>query len=329
MRNIFYTFFTLLLTLSSFAFEVKRDQYSPDFKFEPFERNVQISDELDQAIRALDLKSHENWNGLDSLTYGLELILLHKYENSLNYILRTNYDTITDPIKLHLLQEGFLLTEAYEKLQACLLHEKGDQENRVLSYRLDVVRAMLLLKQGTWDSNTSKIFPEIIEVKGNKKTKAEHIAIANDLDKALRIFVTQLNRQENEIVSEAYEEFGDFLLAHFTESNAFIAYSLSRYYYNRNKTVSPKIKDLKSVMDEKNYILPSFRKVFGKIQPGRFNYELLKEKKHEQDTVKEPKMQVPEQKKDDLLPKYNGQLIILLGLLVILLGVILFVRTKR
>lgn len=329
MSKLFTTSLFILLTLPLLAFEFSREQKTPDFKFEPFERNIHISEGLDNEIMSLKLKSSEDWTGQDSLIYGLQLVLLHKYEASLNFILRTQYDTITDTEKIHLIQESFFRNQAYKALQTSLLLEKGNEFNRVLSYRLDVVQALIFNKEGLWDSNSSKLFPEIIGLKREKRTRQELISIANDLDTALRIFVVQLNRQSNEIVSEAYEEFGDFLLENFTESNAYIAYSLSRYYYNRNKSVSSKIKELKSVMDEKKYILPSFRKIFGKIQPGRFNYELLKEKKIEKDTVQKPVMQVPKKKQNDLLPKYNGELIILIGFFIILLSVILFVRTKR
>ncbi|MDX1446178.1 hypothetical protein [Lishizhenia sp.] len=329
MSKLFTTYIFILLTLPVLAFEFSREQKTPDFHFEPFERNIHISEKLDAEIRSLANKSQDEWTGQDSLIYGIQLVLLHKYELSLNFILRTEYDTIHDIEKMHLFQESFLRTEAYEALHKSILFEKGEGYNRVLSYRLDVARAMLLLKQGIWNSNSSKLFPEIIRLKKEKRTRAENIAIAHDMDKALRLFVTHLNRQSNEIVSEAYEEFGDFLLDNFTESNAYIAYSLSRYYYNRNKSVSSKIKEVKSTMDEKKFILPSFRKVFGKIQPGRFNYELLKEKKIEKDSVKTPVIKVPKKEKNDLLPQFNGQLIILIGMFVILLGVILFVRTKR
>ncbi|SFT50800.1 hypothetical protein SAMN05216474_0960 [Lishizhenia tianjinensis] len=329
MSKIFTTSLFLLLTLPLLAFEISREQKTPDFKFEPFERNIHISEDLDAEIRALKDKPQSEWTGQDSLTYGIQLVLLHQYELSLSFILRTHYDTVSNPEKLHLFQESFLRNEAYDALHKSILFEKGDDFNRVLSYRLDVARAMMLLKQGVWDSNTSKMFPEIIRLKREERSKEENIAIAHDLDEALRLFVVHLNRQSNEIVSEAYEEFGDFLLDNFTESNAYIAYSLSRYYYNRNKSVSSKIKEVKSVMDEKHYILPSFRKIFGKIQPGRFNYELLKEKQIEKDSVKAPVVELPKKEKNDLLPKYNGQLIILIGILIILLGVILFVRTKR
>lgn len=327
----FLPFFFLFISIFSFAFEVKTDQATPNFSFHTFELRAQISDSLDAEIRTLDIKNNSAWTRNDSLLYGLELILLNRNQEALNYILRVDYLEVRDQEKLHLIQKCLLLNKAYEKLEKSLLEELRlyPDLSPVLSYRIKVARSLTFYKNDLWESDKSLIFPHLISKTKKNTSRKQLNTIAENIDAALRIYVEHLTSESNEIISEAYEEFGDFLYANFTESNAFISYSLSRYYYNRNKTASSKIKLVKKEMDSLNFILPSFRKIFGKIQPGRFNYEILKERKVEKDSVEIMEIKAPKKKENDLLPKYSTELIILFGIFIILLLVLLLVRVKK
>ena len=335
--TIFYTLLLLLVfAQSNHVVNYPKKQYTPNFKFKPFTRDLNASLELDKKIRALEKKKVRQWNAYDSIVYGYELNLLNEPEKAYFYIKGKQIDTLRDLNDLHLLQEIMFKNSDFKTLSALLKIEIEHYPitKEITAFRLKLSETLEKNLHQEWNSKKDTLFPFLYDDvyfsynKNKIQRKTIVIPIAEQLDKALRYYVKYAQRNSNQIISKAYEEFGDFLNSHFYGSNAYIAYSVSRYYNKKNGSVSKKIKYLKEELEAKNYLIPSFRKLFKNIQPGRFDYAVLKEKALEEKEHTALRSNAPKVESNDYIPKMSASLLIVIGLAVLLILTLLFVKTK-
>jgi|GEM_PF-2501634 len=340
MKLILSTLFLFLLTFGIGQTEntvnYPKKQYTSNFKFKPFTRDLDASTELDKKIRALESKTVSNWNAYDSIVYGYELNLLNEAEKAYFFINGKELDTLTKLSDLHLLQEIMFKNADFNTLTALLNTEIQNYPitKEITAFRIEVGEALEKHRQQEWNPKEDTLFSFLYDTiyyqynKDRVQQKTILIPIAQYLDKALRYYVKYAQRSSNPVLSKAYEEFGDFLNRHFYASNAFIAYSVSRYYNKKNGAVSKKIKAVKEALEAKNYIVPSFRKIFNKIQPGRFDYAVLKEKAKENKKPKVFRSDAPKAEITDYIPTMSASLLTVIGLAFLLIFLLVFLKTK-
>lgn len=342
MKNLSILFFSCFFFFGfTQSQKEKRDfsakkQYTPYFKFKPFTRDIEPSEVIDTKIRALEIKDASTWNGYDSVVYAYELILLGLDEKAYIYLVPNEYDTLTTIEDLHLIQEILYKNGDFIRLQNSLESELKNYPltKEEVAFRLKIAKTLDLNKNDSWDKKTDTLFaflynPVYSDYKSSK-VQRETILVptAKQLDDALRHYVRYSQSKSNPVLSKAYEEFGDFLHKNLYESNAYIAFSVSRYYDKRNNSVSKKLKVVKEELESKNYIVPSFRKVFKKIQPGRFDYTVLKERRSEEVTKTKIRKTAPKRIEKDYIPSMNSSLLIMIGIFSVLLLALIFLRTK-
>lgn len=324
------------------SFLPAKEQRKTHFDFEKFERQWIPSIELDNNIRALQKKDREIWNALDSLYYAQELSLLKMHDEALNYYLRIELDTISNLESFKLVQSTYKAMERFDLLQASLSDELAKHPERKsvvnIKKQLNAYRSRHLLNN--LNLVDSLLFPILADQSLEKMERFSDyhlkltLPIATAFETALREEV-YFQDAKDPVLSKSYEEFGDFLRSHYYESNAFVSYSISRYYDNRNGEVSNKLRESKLKLDNQNLIHPSFRKLFGKIEKGRLNYAVIKAKESVKEIENMPEtipasQVIPETKKkdNDWLPNIPKGLLSIIAVALVFVFVLLFVKTK-
>ena len=139
--------------------------------------------------------------------------------------------------------------------------------------------------------------------------------------------------EKDAIIAEVFYEIGAYLENVGSNTQAYIAYSLGKIY-NSNDFKSPKrIRVVKDRLIKKKYRIPSVRKFFPKYKKGRFSYEVIKQRikiQQEKDSLERDPLptMIPVVKKD-LAPKFPKILMIMGGILLLLIFVLIFVKTKK
>lgn len=344
----FFVIGLLLLSGTSFAqigepsFLPAKEQRKTHFDFEPFARQWEPSKHLDIQIRALQTKERNDWNAVDSFYYAHELSLLKLHDEALNYYLRLNLDTVSNLESFKIIQSTYQVKERFSLLQESLSKELVAHPDRkgIINIKKDLNTYRRRYSMQSINLKDSLLFPVLADQSLNSMTQFSdyHLKltkpIATTFEKALReeVYFTD---GKDPVLSKSYEEFGDFLRKHYYESNAFVAYSVSRYYDNRNGSVSKKLRQSKINLDNQNLLHPSFRKLFGKIEKSRLNYEVIMSKEVSEE-VKAPKPDKPKpatkpkKKKNDgdWLPNIPKGLLSIIAVAVVFLFVIFFVKTK-
>src|SRR5690606_12238889 len=110
--------------------------------------------------------------------------------------------------------------------------------------------------------------------KGGQEYLSILVPLLRKYDDALRD-ETKYESASNRALSLAFYEFGKFLKKHVSLSDAYIAYSISRYYDKYNNDVAVDLRAIKNEMNKRNYIFPSIREIFPKQRKGIFNYKKI------------------------------------------------------
>ena len=334
-----------LLSFSSLALDLDQMPIPPthektrSFTLLYVERQPDVPPFLKARIKALELNPRAKWTSYDSLTYAFELVYLNEFTHALNYFSRVNTDTVKHPVTLQLLELTYLKTSRFTSLKRSIAHGPDSPSVKEIRLRLVEVREMYL--NSTWDQNTNVIFP-ILKDSSNfdyKKTQKQFhkylVPRAEDFKKAL-LYDAIYTDDIDKILSQAFEEFGDFLHQHFYLTNAFMAYSISRVYDKRNSSTATKLKAIKGEMDDANYLQPSIRENFAKNNPERYSFKEIAETPI--DSLSQSKMnslslediaELEAKKQPDYLPWVNYEVLLILVLFLILFVVVFFVKTKK
>ena len=307
------------------------------FSIEKFDRQPELPKYMRDEIAKVIGKPKSQWDQRDSLFYAFQEVHLEEFGLALSIFSKINVDTLTEPISQQLYRASLFQTGRYEKLLEFNRNTipKDDQSFYSLKEAvLTLNSAYIRRADEAFNAETDTIFTilysdEVARLKKYKSTfNNEMVDLAKNIDIALRYF-TFLHDGRDRILSKAYEEFGDFQKSYFYISNAYLCYAISRHYYRNNKELSFKYNRAIDDLYEKNYLLPSFRKIFGKIIDNRYNLneELVSLKT---DTI-DPKesFQPPKiEQKKDYLPWVEFPLIVLSILFIGLVFVLLVVKTK-
>jgi hypothetical protein len=319
--------------------ELPHEEYRPYFKLAPYHRGFD-KDSLGKVMEYLIEKPRKKWTKNDSIAYVMSLCNAGEYDLAFTVFDRLKLSRLHTQEEYHIVQHMLLFKARFFALEDCIDNETSDfpdfKNTNDVRKRINHVNRLYHRKE--WDIQDSVIFPELLDKKWKNMARGSDeyiktlIPLVMQYDLALRIEV-QFESLRNPALSESFLEFGDFLYQHVSLSDAYVAYSISRYYNKINNKAALKIKALKAEMNRKNILFPSLRKIFPKQDKGIFNYKNILEKRQKQlDSVDEqnsPNLMIEAEE-----PKYRWftdkleDIMKLAGILIILLVVAIFVRTK-
>lgn len=344
--NYFFQLSILFISFLSFSKDKEQIPAEPPnyektmgFTLSFVERQPQVPLFLEDRIKELELKSRLTWKAFDSLTYAFELVYLNDFAHALNYFSRVDTDTVAHPTTLHLLQLTYLKTNRFENLKQSI--KNGPEAPAVKEIRLRMVEVREMNMNRSWDTNENVMFPllkdssNFVFKKSQKQFYKYLIPRAEDFKKAL-IYDAIYTDDADKILSQAFEEYGDFLKEHFYLTNAYMAYAISRHYDKRNFSTAKKLKEIKTAMSEANFLLPSIRENFAKASSDRYlfkeiaetNLDSLSKIKIKSLTLEEI-AELDSKKQPDYLPWVNYEILLISILFLILLVVVVFIRTKK
>jgi hypothetical protein len=342
MKKLFHIAFFLLITASGLTQQNNipvppSKQNTFYFSIDKFNRQPELPDFMRNEIAKVIEKPKSKWTQRDSLFYAFQEVHLEEFGLALSIFSRINVDTLTEPISQQLYRTSLFQTGRYEKLLEFNTKTIPNDDKSIFSVKeaiLTLNKAYLNNVEGGFDTEKDTIFTilysdDVARLKKYRSTfKNEMVELAKNIDSALRYF-TFLHDGRDRLLSKAFEEFGDFQKSYFYISNAYLCYAIARHYYRNNKELSYKYNRAIDAIYEKNYLLPSFRTIFGKVIDNRYNLKeelvsLRGDTIDPKDHFKPPKIE----EKKDYLPWVDFPLIVLSILFLGLLFVLLFVKSK-
>lgn len=280
-----------------------------------------------------------HWTAQDSLYYAYENVYLEKFDLALTIFAHLNTDTISNSHAQTLYRTTLQMLNRYEMLKQ--YNEKTLQDDTTVFYSvkdayMDLNEAYLAYKKKTFIPDSTLIFPilkdpALEEMKQNvSPNKNKLVQIAFAIDSAFRQF-TILHDDKDYILSQAFEEMGDFQNEYFYITNAYFYYSASRHYYKNDKAVSEKYNHAINEMSANNYLSISFKNKFGKVIKNRYRLEDDYIKEFKKDSSAYKSFIPPPEKKvqKDYLPWIDTSILIMIILGLALTFVMIFMRVKK
>ncbi|MBI3134950.1 MAG: hypothetical protein HYZ14_09795 [Bacteroidetes bacterium] len=312
-----------------------RSEYNPWFKLGVFQRGYK-NEHLAARLDSLESKPRKYWSRQDSLNFAEvskktgNLDLSAYYFDHLNVDYKREERFWWERLVVHFLQHEY---------NACLRvirdAEPGLVEYSKLWFFKKICDAKLRsLKDEKWAKKESVLSWEIDSTlltvdKESDLFREKVITPLENLNFVLELLIRHIY-EDDEVIARTCLEMGWILRAYISPTQAFLAMSLGRNYDQWDKEILENIRQVKAELIEKHYRIPVFRKNFPRIEPWRFDYELLKEKiiyEREDTAVRTaPKLYKEPEKK---YPEFNGQLVILIGLTIMFLCLLLFLRIRK
>lgn len=321
------------------AAELPHEEYRPYFKLAPYARGFE-GDSLNNLMQYLIEKPRQRWNRKDSIAYVMSMCHAGEFDVAYSVFERLKLKRLNTQEEYHIVQHMLLFKTRFFALQDWIDYETRDFPDfaKANAIRKRVNEVNRLMHRKEWNTEDSLVFPELKHPHWKKMPKAsnaylkELIPFVMEHDLALRI-EAQFESRRNPGLSQAFLEFGDFLYEHVSLTDAYIAYSISRYYNKINNAAAVKLKAIKAEMNRKNILFPSMRKMFPKQEKGVFNYKNIMEKRQKQrdslsKDVAPPLVIDQEDPKFDWFTDKLEDIIKLVGLFLVLLVVAVFVKTK-
>jgi len=298
-------------------------------------------DSMDVLQQELLKNPKIHWKNADSTTYMFSAIVLDQHDDAMEFYTRKKKFKPQTIEEFHLIQFLFDYKRRFPALKALLQEEANQFPERqgVVNYRMRVKDVQQMILSGVWSDKDSVVFHELRDAKWSKVIRAsaayssELIPLIAEIDEALRT-ETKYEYHGNQALALAFHEFGIFLRRHLSLTDAFIAFSVGRYYDKLNFDLTESYRSLRSEMNDRSYVFPSMRKLFPKQTQGIFSKESIAKRqdrlKQADSAVYEPyKMNIEEDTSDSLINQKFGTIIMLIGILLLLLFVIFFVKSKR
>src|SRR5690554_5851332 len=289
------------------------------------------------------LQIHENpmthWTSQDSLFYAYESVHLESFDLALTIFTRLNTDTISETHAKSLYRTALFKTKRYKVLSR--YNEKTIKDNPSAFYSVkeafrDLNNAYIAYQNKTFIPDSTVIFPVLKDpaLEEMKRNVSPHknrlVEIAFAIDSAFRQF-TILHDDKDYILSQAFEEMGDFQREYFYLTNAYFYYSASRHYFKNDKAVVEKYNQVIDEMNSKNYLFISFKNRFGKVIKNRYRFgdEFIQEAAEDTTQVRKhtPPPKVKVQK--DYLPWIDNSILIMIILGLALVFVVFFMKVKK
>jgi hypothetical protein len=282
-----------------------------------------------------------HWEKSDSLDYIFALCSSRNYDYAYLIFHKLNYSDFNElsQNQFHAIQHLLNYKRKFEELYFWLDKELSlyTEYSEKIELRKRIARVNELIYINKWSESDSLVFPFLIDrdfnntKKGSTEYETVIIPIIQTIDKVLRD-ESKFENSFNKGLSKAFFEFGEFLNENLSYSDAYIAYSISRYYNRYDNETAIRIRSLKTIMRQKKITPPSIREIFPKQPKGLFNVKkIMAKRKKLNDSIQFTNNQtltLIQTNKKGLSPKLQN-LILFVGLLLILLTVLLFVRTKK
>jgi LPXTG-motif cell wall-anchored protein len=286
-------------------------------------------------------KPTHDWKKTDSLEYIFALCSSRNYDYAYLIFSKLNHDEFNKLSRnqFHAIQHLLNYKRKFEELYFWLDKEQNlyTDNSEKIELRKRIARVNELIYLNKWSENDSLVFPFLLEneFNGNKKGSEEYesvvIPIIQTIDEALRD-ESKFENYYNKGLSKAFFEYGEFLNKNLSYSDAYIAYSIARYYNRYDNETAIRIRSLKTIMRQKKITPPSIREIFPKQPKGLFNVKkIMAKRKKVNDSIRSTNNQTLKLIQTDKkgLSTQQQNLILFIGLLLILLAVLLFLRTKK
>lgn len=338
--TLFLSFNTFGQTEDTTAFKIKQTyhtEYSPYFKFNTFNRG-ELKYKLSERLDSLNNKNKRVWTRKDSFNFAQANLLMGNYDlseyyfNSLDFNPKNhqkeNYHHLISHYVYGNYQEG--LKRIYKLYPRVVTYSKIYFIKKIFEARVE------LEENKNWFKVNGDVFkfkfdPTIGSVKkSSDRFQNEIIIPLNNATNILELFVLYIY-EDDPIIACAFNNVGEVLEKYVSLSQAYIAYSIGRQYNKKDKKILENIKEVKAKLNHKHYRIPNFRKYFPKIEKGRFDYDILKEKIFEEqiDTIPKQKPQLLNKKKDVIDLPINTDFIVPIGLIVIFIMLLIFLKTRK
>jgi hypothetical protein len=295
---------------------------------------------MDTRISQIIENPMSEWTAQDSLYYAYESVYLEKFDLALSIFARLNVDTIKETHAQELYRITLQMSGRYEALKKYNEKTLSDNPSAFYSVKdafMDLNEAYIAYKNKSFITDSTLIFPilkdpALEEMKRNASpNKNKLVQIAFAIDSAFRQFTT-LHDEKDYILSQAFEEMGDFQKEYFYITNAYFYYSASRQYYKNDKEVSKKYNQAINEMTDKNYLSISFKNKFGKVIKNRYQLEdnYIEEAKKGGSNATRAYSPPPKKKvQKDYLPWIDNSILIMIIIALALTFVLIFMRVKK
>lgn len=338
---LFSLFFSIFLN-SAFSQETPvvvespyHNEYNPWFKFGTFKRGFR-NELLTQTLDSLEAKPRKYWTRTDSLSFARaskktgNLDLAAYYFDNLDVDYTLEYEFWWDRLVIHFLNREF---------NSCLYFireaEPGLVEHSKLWFFKKICEAKLVsLKDDKWYKEKSVLEWEIdssvlLLDKDGPEFHEKVITPLENLSYVLEKLIRHIY-DNDPVIARTCFEMGKILDAYVSSTQAYIIMSIARNYNKWDKEILAGIKEVKAKMIEKKYRIPIFRKFFPRVEYWRFDYEMLKEKisyERNDTVIKTPPVLM--KPAEDEEPIFNTQIILIIGLTVVFLSVLIFLKPRK
>ncbi len=322
------------------AYKIKhfyKTEYSPYFKFNTFKRG-ELKYRLAERLDSLTSKSKRTWTRVDSFNFAQANLLMGNNELAEYYFNHLDVNPKKHQTEnFHHLISHYVFGEYQEGLNKIYqLYPRVVTYSKIYFIKKMFEARTRLEKNKNWYKTDGDVFkfrfdPTIGNVKKNSNRFNNEVVIPlKNASYILETFVLYIH-ENDPVIACAFNNVGEVLEKYVSLSQAYIAYSIGRQYNKKDKKILENIKKVKAKLTKKHYRIPNFRKYFPKIEKGRFDYEILKEKIYEEqiDTITKHKPKLIEKKKDLIKLPFNKDYIVPIGLAVIFLMVLIFLRTRK
>lgn len=312
-----------------------RAEYTPHYTLGVFKRGFS-TDSLKVALDSLETKDRKSWSHLDSLNFARISLRTGNLELSEYYFdhLKVEPELAEsywyDHLMIHYLKKEYDKGLAEINLESPMIIEFS----RVYFFK-KIFEAQILQKADPKWYETNVVFgwtTDTLLLSMDRRSAEFKQAVTEplrNLETTLRYIIAYVH-DKDPVLAAACREMGHIIYGYFNLSHAFIAYSMAHHYNKKDKPIMEEMSYLKSRLNQKKYKVPNFRKYFPRVQKGRFEYEVLKERilLAQKDTNVYMVPATMKEKEKPLL-SFPHQYIVLGGLVALILMLALLLKGKK
>ena len=260
-----------------------RSEYTPHFELTIFKRGFH-KDSLSLALDSLEAKPRTSWSRIDSLNFARislktgRLELAEYYFEHLSVDLKNEEKYWYDHLMVHYLKGQFQEGIDVISSESPLIIEYS----RMYFFKKIFQAELEQQKDPKW-FETNIVFDWLTDTvllamdKKSPEFQAKVTKPLRNLEWVLKEIVIYV-WDDDQVLAASFREMGHIIYAYFNLSHAYIAYSLARHYNKKDKAILEEVRYVKSRLNQKKYKVPNFRKYFPRVEKGRFEYDVLKEK---------------------------------------------------
>ncbi len=299
------------------------------FEFEPFERSFMG---VDESMDTLVAKKGADWKYEDSLQFAINIAKLGNYSQAYNFLKKIPLRYIDNNSAAHLAMI-YQLNQRYDIAEKWL--------NRFVTNTPELMNAkkiwlhMIQLRKDIRDMKVNLKYETVFKIndavnyseeeKKSEKFKREVLYPLEGGELVMRFHIMYVDKRDP-VLSKLSWEMGDVIKQHLSLTMAYVAYSLAKHY-DGTANNAKRVKHIKMEIHDAKYEVLPLKNFFPRKKKNRFNLENIKEL-HKEEKVQKHKLPPFEKKKEEPLWLSKG-FIMSAGLVLILLFVILFVKTRK